>query len=86
MACPKCLCLNSPDSQQCYGCGYSFANLQLELARSEARFLRSLLNIFWTTFHRWTPFERLADEYPGSDLIILADRISRKLEDLLKET
>jgi len=86
--CPNCRVLNSPDSSKCYGCGYELLKetVQLQLARSEARFLRSLVNIFWTTFHRWTPFERLADEYPGADLIVLADRISRKLEGLLKET
>jgi len=88
MACPNCRVLNSPDSSNCYGCGYELTKgtVQLQLARSEARFLRSLVNIFWSTFHRWTPFERLADEYPGADLILLADRISRKLEGLLKET
>jgi len=88
IVCPSCRVLNSPGSSNCYGCGYELTKetVQLQLARSEARFLKSLIDIFWTTFHRYTPFERLATDYPAFDLITLADKISRKLEDLLKET
>jgi hypothetical protein len=85
--CPNCQVPNSPDSLECYGCGYELIKktIQLELSKDQARFLRALLNIFWTTFNKWTPFAKLADDYPGCDLIVLADRITRKLEHALGE-
>ena len=85
--CPNCQVPNSPDSSECYGCGFELTkeSISLELSRNQARFLRTLLNIFWSTFNRWTPFHKLADEYPGFDLIVLADRITRKLEHALGE-
>jgi len=87
VTCPNCRVLNSPNSSSCYGCGYELVNkpIQLELSRSQARFLKALLNIFWSTFNRWTPFHKLADNYHGFDLVVLADQLTRKLEHLLGE-